>query len=56
MLLCPCGDTFSSQRGAADQHYDEKHAKSGQGCPWKIQGCDNAAQVGSGVFSCFTSS
>jgi hypothetical protein len=43
-LVCPCGDTFSPQRGMVEQHYDEKHAEEGC-CPWKSRGCTNCAQV-----------
>jgi hypothetical protein len=38
LLVCPCGDTFSLQRGAVERHYDEKHAVEGR-CPWHIRGC-----------------
>jgi hypothetical protein len=44
LLVCPCGDTFSPQRGTVEQHYDEKHAEEGC-CPWKSRGCTNCAQV-----------
>jgi hypothetical protein len=44
LLLCPCGDAFSLQRGAVEHHYDKKHAVD-EGCPWRSRGCTNYAQV-----------
>jgi hypothetical protein len=44
LLVCPCGDTFSLQRGGVEDHYDKKHVVD-EGCPWRVRGCTNRAQV-----------